>query len=213
MFHNRKNKTKAEKYCSMLFSFSGQKISFYNACFVLQKKLAILSGKIFTTLKFCLFNNVLTYLFSLSNPNIPPLDLLFHIKFLFFFGTEHTKWFRHFVFGGTFVAAKCIYSNFCSQLHFVSFVAGTFTTYQTDTIREISTSFGNTIVALLTFGRNSSFFLSTVENELFAIFSPKQLKQSFLKVSGGKLDQLLNLQQEFSKHTLSLEFPIHLRLK
>lgn len=143
----------------MLFSFSGQKISFYNACFVLQKKLAILSGKIFTTLKFCLFNNVLTYLFSLSNPNIPPLDLLFHIKFVFFFGTEHTKWFRHFVFRGTFVAAKCIYSNFCSQLHFVSFVAGTFTTYQTDTIREISTSFGNTIVALLTFGRNSSFFI------------------------------------------------------
>lgn len=95
----------------MLFSFSGQKISFYNACFVLQKKLAILSGKIFTTLKFCLFNNVLTYLFSLSNPNIPPLDLLFHIEFVFFFGTEHTKWFRHFVFGGTFVAAKCIYSN------------------------------------------------------------------------------------------------------
>lgn len=107
MFHNRKNKTKAEKYCSMLFSFSGQKISFYNACFVLQKNLAILSGKIFTTLKFCLFNNVLTYLFSLSNPNIPPLDLLFHIKFVFFWHWTHKM-----------IPSFCVWGHFCcSQMH------------------------------------------------------------------------------------------------
>lgn len=139
-----------KKHLSLLYF--RLKITFYNAFLACTGEKRHFCAKCYIVLAFQLFADIL---YSLSYSNIPPLDLLSHMFASVFFlalNSEHTKWFRHFGVCET----KCIYSNATQsfvELHFVYRVAGTFTTFHTVTIRQISTTFGNTIVVLLTFGR------------------------------------------------------------